>query len=119
MGTKTNVIGLLGLILVLAGLFMWAIRRTMDPWSLTPLALGILLVLAYIFSNFDQLIAKMSGRAAREGLNSAIMILITLAIMSLDTIAVLVVGIQADIRVRRIEHPGGIRTSRSACRTLY
>ena len=82
MGNKTNVIGFLGLILALAGFFVWAIRHTLDPWSLTPLALGILLVLAYIFSNFSELVAKMSGRSAREGLNAGIMIIITLAILS-------------------------------------
>ncbi len=61
MGNKTNVIGILGLILVLVGFFVWAIRQTVDPWSLTPLALGLLLVLAYIFSNFNELAAKLSA----------------------------------------------------------
>ncbi|MFH1740806.1 MAG: GldG family protein [bacterium] len=81
MRNKTNLIGILGLVLALAGFFVWAIRSVLDPWSLTPLALGILLILAYVFSNFNDLVAKMSGRSAREGLNSLIMVVVTLAII--------------------------------------
>jgi ABC-type uncharacterized transport system involved in gliding motility auxiliary subunit len=73
--------GLFGLLLALVGFFLWAIRGRLDPWSLTPLALGILLILAYLFSNFNELVVKMSGRTAREGVNSAVMILITLGII--------------------------------------
>lgn len=82
MRNKTNMIGLIGLVLAFAGLFVWAIRQQLDPWSLTPLALGVLLVLAYILSNFNEIVAKISGRSAREGVNSAVMILITLLIIS-------------------------------------
>lgn len=80
MRNKTNVIAMAGLVLTLAGLFVWAIRYKLDPWSLTPLAVGILLVLAYMFANFNELVVKMSGRSARQGFNSAVMIIITLAI---------------------------------------
>ena len=78
---KTSLFLVIGIILALVGLFVWAIRSVLDPWSITPLALGAILILIYVLMNFNMLVAKLSGRSAKAGFNSAIMVLITLAII--------------------------------------
>ncbi|HQL61523.1 MAG TPA: GldG family protein [bacterium] len=78
---KTNLFLVIGIILALVGLFVWAIRSVLDPWSIAPLALGVILILIYVLMNFSTLVGKLSGRSAKAGFNSAVMVIITLAII--------------------------------------
>lgn len=81
MHSKYTLLGILGLILVVIGLLVWAIITQFTPYSVTPLVLGGVLLLAYALINVGFLSHKVTGRAAVEGTNMAIGVVIVLAII--------------------------------------
>jgi len=81
MQSKQTALGILGLIVLAAGLLVWAIQTVLTPYSVTPLILGGVLLLAYVFLNIGFLSAKLSRRNAVEGANLVLGVVIVLAIL--------------------------------------
>ena len=80
MQSKNSILGIVGLILIAAGLLLWAILTTLNTYAVVPMGVGGVLLLVYIAFNIQYLIAKLTGRSAVEGTNMAIAIIIFLAI---------------------------------------
>ncbi len=81
MQSKLTAVGILGLIVIAAGLLVWAVQTVPTPYSVTPLILGGVLLLVYVLTNIGYLSAKLSRRNAVEGANLVFGVVIVLAIM--------------------------------------
>ncbi len=81
MQSKNNALGFLGILLIVVGLLVWAIRLEMSPYSVAPMVIGGILLLVYVFMNIGFLSEKLTGRKAVEGANMGISIVIFLAIV--------------------------------------
>jgi ABC-type uncharacterized transport system involved in gliding motility auxiliary subunit len=81
MQSKNSIIGLLGIILIAVGLLVWAIFETMNAYGIAPLALGAVMLLAYVAMNIQFLTKKLTGRTAVQGTNAFISVLVFLVIV--------------------------------------
>ncbi|MFB3785124.1 MAG: GldG family protein [bacterium] len=81
MQSKLTALGILGLIVIAAGLLVWAVQTVLTPYSVTPLILGGVLLLIYVLRNIGFLSAKLSRRNAVEGANLVFGVVIVLAIL--------------------------------------
>jgi ABC-type uncharacterized transport system involved in gliding motility auxiliary subunit len=73
--------GLVGLVLVFAGLLVYAINTMFTLLSTIPLILGGLLIVAYIILDFQSIKEGLSSRSAKFGSNAALMILVVLGLL--------------------------------------
>ena len=81
MQSKYTPLGILGLIFIVIGLLVWAIQTQFSPYSVSPMVLGGVLVLAYALMNIGFLTQKLTGRNAVEGVNMIVGVVIVLAII--------------------------------------
>lgn len=81
MQSKYTPLGIVGIIVTVIGLLVWLIRAQFSPYSVTPLVLGVLMVLAYALLNINFLTQLLTKRSAVEGANMAVGIIIVLAII--------------------------------------
>lgn len=81
MQSKYTPLGIIGVILIVAGFLIWAIMTQFSAYSVVPLALGGVLILAYALINVNFLSQTLTKRAAVEGANMAVGVIIVLAIV--------------------------------------
>lgn len=80
MQSKNTFLAYLGLLLIIAGGLLWAIRLQADAFSIVPLALGGVAILAWAAQNMAFITQKITGRTAMEGANMAVSVIVFLAI---------------------------------------
>lgn len=81
MQSKYTPLIILGFILIVTGLLIWAIQTQFSLGALIPMSLGGVLVLGYALTNVGYLSQKITGRAAVEGTNMIVGVVIVLAII--------------------------------------
>ncbi len=81
MQSKYTPLVILGFILIVTGLLIWAIQTQFSLGAVIPMALGGVLVLGYALTNIGFLSEKITGRAAVEGANMIVGVVIVLAII--------------------------------------
>lgn len=78
-----SLIGLLGLILVAGGAVSYAVTREMATPIVVALWAGALLSIFYIYVNFSDIKAALSGRSMKYGANTVVMIAVFIAILAM------------------------------------
>jgi ABC-type uncharacterized transport system involved in gliding motility auxiliary subunit len=77
------IIGLIGLFAVAAGGVTYAIKGSMESYVVGLLWIGLLSLLYYFYVSFPELKASLTGRTAKYGVNTAVMILVFFTILVL------------------------------------
>ena len=78
-----NIIGLLGILLVIAGSLVFAVNTILTTLSASLIFAGLLLLLVYFYINFARIRDLLLNRSAKYGANMAVMILIFLCVLAL------------------------------------
>jgi ABC-type uncharacterized transport system involved in gliding motility auxiliary subunit len=78
----TNIIGLIGVALAIAGGVIYVARSQLNAMASVLLIAGLLALLAYIYFNFSEFKALFRKRSTKYGTNVALMILLVLGIIS-------------------------------------
>lgn len=73
--------GMIGLVLLLAGLVIYSLINIFTWMVYVPLIAGAILVVAYMILNFGEIRKGLSSRSARFGSNAALMIVVILGIL--------------------------------------
>ena len=76
-------LGSLGLGFLLAGILLWAMQRAQEIYWASFLIAGLVLCAVYIASRWSELAPALGSRSTREGANSALLIVIVIAIVVL------------------------------------
>ncbi|MBI5182274.1 MAG: GldG family protein [Nitrospirae bacterium] len=79
----TNLIGLLGILLVVGGGLVYAINTVITTASASLIFTGLLLLLIYFYINFARIRDLLIKRSSKYGANMAVMILIFLCVLAL------------------------------------
>jgi ABC-type uncharacterized transport system involved in gliding motility auxiliary subunit len=79
----TNLIGLLGILLVVGGGLVYAINTVITTASASLIFAGLLLLLIYFYINFARIRDLLLKRSSKYGANMAVMILIFLCVLAL------------------------------------
>ena len=75
--------GSLGLGFLLAGFLLWAMQRTQEIYWASFFIVGLVFVTVYIASRWSELAPALGSRSTREGVNSALLTVIVIAIIGL------------------------------------
>ncbi|GMR23070.1 MAG: Gldg family protein [Acidobacteriota bacterium] len=75
--------GSLGIGFLLAGFLLWAMQRAQEIYWASFLIVGLVLTAVYIASRWSELAPALGSRSTREGANSALLIVIVVAIIGL------------------------------------
>ncbi len=81
MQSKNYALGFLGIILIVISLLIWVINMEFNNYAVATMVLGGILLLVYIAMNISLITKQLTGRAAVEGTNMVISIVIFLAIV--------------------------------------
>ena len=79
----SNLIGLIGLLLIITGALIFAINTILTTFSASLIFTGLLLILVYLYINFSKIRDVLLNRSAKYGANMAIMILIFISVIAL------------------------------------
>jgi ABC-type uncharacterized transport system involved in gliding motility auxiliary subunit len=79
----SNLIGLIGLLLIITGALIFAINTILTTFSASLIFTGLLLILVYLYINFSKIRDVLLKRSAKYGANMAIMILIFISVIAL------------------------------------
>lgn len=75
--------GSLGLGFLLAGILLWAVQRAHEIYWASFLIVGLVLCAVYLASRWNELAPALRSRSTKEGANSALLIVIVVAIVGL------------------------------------
>ncbi len=76
-----NIAGLLGIVVVLAGLVVYSINSMITTLATILMAVGVLLLIAYVVLRFQEIKTGLSSRSAKFGSNATLMVVFLLGIL--------------------------------------